>query len=96
MSSGYGLTGGMCDSSGQQQQRDNWDRLADEDSLYSRPRPLLSLLAGDARLLRRQHKLRGRLWQEKVRSYARGLLRVPTPPQRGTQITPHPPTPGPF
>jgi len=49
-----------------------------------RPRPLLSLLAGDARLLRCQHKLRGRFRQEKVRSHARGLLRVPTPPQRGT------------
>lgn len=54
----------------------------------TRPRPLLSLLAGDARLLRRQHKLRGRLGQEEVRSHARGLLRVPTPPQRGTIASP--------
>jgi hypothetical protein len=96
MSSGYGLTGGMCDHS-QRHRNSNWT-FADEDSssTATRPRPLLSLLAGDARLLRRQHKLRRRLGQEKVRPYARGLLRVPTPPQRGTIYPVYPPNQQPF
>lgn len=48
-----------------------------------RSRSLLSLLAGDAGLLRRQHRRRRHIRQEEVRPSARGLLRVSPPSQRG-------------
>lgn len=48
-----------------------------------RPRPVLPLLAGDARLLRRQLVGRGRGRQEEVRAPPRGLLRVPASQEGG-------------
>lgn len=50
---------------------------------HHRRRPLLSLLAGGHGLLRCQHLRRRRLWQAEVRARTRGLLRVPSPQERG-------------
>ena len=82
MASGYGLNGGECARPSQPPQWLPSDPIPTTYSQPPRSLPVLSLLAGAARMLRRQYQLGGRLGQEEVRAGSRGLLRVP-PPQEG-------------
>jgi hypothetical protein len=91
MASGYGLNGGELSRvfqwlpAGEQP-------LSSEDiitltwalpSLVRRPVPVLPLLAGAALVLRGQQHRRRRLGKKEVCARDGGLLRVPSPPERG-------------